>query len=429
MLVVRGLGLGAAFAVSLLLARDLGAADFGVYTIAISAAMMLAVPGRLGLDQTLTRELAHIADVGSADAAIRAFRRSASRSAIVALLITIFAGLGLGLQVETGSPMVIALLIALTLVPLSAGQSLVQAGLAGISRPVQSQAVIETIGPVVALTGVAAVGATVGVSPVIAVAIVAASTALAVLVGAGLLVVQWQAAFTTSRPQPAVERDPVVDGIWALAIVNAAIFAMSRVDVLMIGGLRDESQAAIYSIASIIAALVNMVTMSVVLIYRPQFEQYVRRQDGGALQRVVRLVTVCSSLGALVFAIAFALAGPAVLRLYGTDFEVAYSPTWLLIAGHAVFSVLGPAIPLLMMARDDRYLVFSTVTCLLGNVALNLLLIPRFGIDGAVIATLATLLAWHGHAVWRVGRRWRIDTTLLAVLKPARAITLRSSSQ
>ena len=50
-----------------------------------------------------------------------------------------------------------------------------------------------------------------------------------------------------------------------------------------------------------------------------------------------------------------------------------------------------------MVAEDlQKYRVYSNVFAVLLNIGLNLLLIPRFGIKGAALSTLAT----QGLALW-----------------------------
>jgi O-antigen/teichoic acid export membrane protein len=52
------------------------------------------------------------------------------------------------------------------------------------------------------------------------------------------------------------------------------------------------------------------------------------------------------------------------------------------------------------------------------GVALQALLIPRFGILGAASATTLTLVFWNVVLAWFVFRRMRLDPTVFSMLRP-----------
>jgi O-antigen/teichoic acid export membrane protein len=87
------------------------------------------------------------------------------------------------------------------------------------------------------------------------------------------------------------------------------------------------------------------------------------------------------------------LAGPFVLKLFGPDFEAGYPTLLVVLAGLVLRSATGPVEYLLNMTGHHRDTVRVYGVCALGNIGLNLLLIPAYGIIGAALATYAAMLS------------------------------------
>jgi O-antigen/teichoic acid export membrane protein len=63
----------------------------------------------------------------------------------------------------------------------------------------------------------------------------------------------------------------------------------------------------------------------------------------------------------------------------------------ILLAGILTKALVGPAETLLMMAGKQNICALLYAGALVANVGLNVLLIPRFGIEGAAVATATAM--------------------------------------
>ena len=174
---------------------------------------------------------------------------------------------------------------------------------------------------------------------------------------------------------------------------SLAGFFSNRVDVYLIAFLITDPSEALgyYTMAVGLAEMVYLLERSVGQVYFPHVAGS-NRQDA---DRRVALVSRVTLLSAGVFAL---LLIPAALLLIGTllpAFGPSIPPMLVLLPGVAAMSasnVIGGYV-----AGIDRPGVASTVTVIafVVNIAANLVLIPRFGILGAALASLISYsLSW-----------------------------------
>ncbi len=82
----------------------------------------------------------------------------------------------------------------------------------------------------------------------------------------------------------------------------------------------------------------------------------------------------------------------AVLAVFGPGFSEGVVVILILGSGALVEALAAPSAVLLNQTGHNRLNMVINVSALLGNIALNLVLIPAFGIAGAAVAWMLTLL-------------------------------------
>ena len=96
-----------------------------------------------------------------------------------------------------------------------------------------------------------------------------------------------------------------------------------------------------------------------------------------------------------------------LLWLFGPQFVEGYPVMLILVVGFLFRSAMGPAEFLLNMLGQQTACAAVLVTTAILNIALNLLLIPAFGLIGAAAATSASLvtaaLLNYIAVSWRLG--------------------------
>ena len=213
----------------------------------------------------------------------------------------------------------------------------------------------------------------------------------AVLVQTGILafVIVWLAirvnrtAKIRLRFRPDLGRGQLSFGVKSYAQTLAATLHM-RVDQYMIAAMLGPAQLAQYGIAVKMAEFLLKVPDATGTALFPRLAGASEADAHTATMRVCRitlaLATVCW-LGC-------ALLGPIVVRLlFGSQYLAAIRPMQLMLPGIVTMSLYHILTRNFTSRNKQQVNLAAAVTALTTNVALNWVLIPRYGIQGAAIST------------------------------------------
>jgi O-antigen/teichoic acid export membrane protein len=176
-------------------------------------------------------------------------------------------------------------------------------------------------------------------------------------------------------------------------IVEGFFNLLTNVDIILVGHFMNPDKVAIYFAAAKTLALVHFVYYAVRAGGAQRFSQYYANGDRVRLNAFVHDTLHWTFWPSLAMVILLFILGKPLLLLFGPTFGEGYSLLYILSAGILVRASIGPAESLLTMAGQQGIsAIIYTVTFVL-NVALNVILIPRFGLHGAATATTLSLIA------------------------------------
>jgi O-antigen/teichoic acid export membrane protein len=416
-LVVQVAGAGLAYGLQVLLARLLGASDYGIYTYVYVWVTFVSLLAGLGFPAASVRFLP-VYQVKEDWPRLHGFMRSTSKftyaTAIAIALCAVVAAEALHAFGLLAHPA--AIVLGALLVPALAGSMLYtefaragnRVGIAFIPAQIARPALIGIgAGGLFALRGSLATGGALGATLVAAYAVLAVQYALTRRV--------FHAPHTDPR-QPVVElREWFGVGITLLA-ASAFIITLLQVDIVIVGAFRGSRDAGIYAAASKTATLVAFVIMAVNAAAAPQFASL------WALGRVEELQRLVSKLAGLIFwpslAISVgiaALAGP-LLSLFGPEFREARPALLVLIVGQLINAAAGSVGYLLTLTgyhrEATRALGLSALACILLAAAG----VWAFGLVGAALGSTIGFLLWNGSLYWLVVRKLGIHPSIFTTL-------------
>lgn len=84
-----------------------------------------------------------------------------------------------------------------------------------------------------------------------------------------------------------------------------------------------------------------------------------------------------------------------MLAVFGPEFSASYLPMIILAVGQLLNVASGPVGTILSMSRQERFVGIGMSVSVICNILLNYLLIPRYGINGAAIATAVSVGIWN----------------------------------
>jgi O-antigen/teichoic acid export membrane protein len=210
-------------------------------------------------------------------------------------------------------------------------------------------------------------------------------------------------------------------------IATISLFLLLRVDIFLLNAQVTRREVGLYALAAALAELTFIFTDSLaqVILPRQVAESF---QEAGAYTAQIMRTSLVSSI--LIVA-GILVAGPYLVPLvFGKEFRGSVGAMFSLAPGIVAFATIRTLGGVLI--RLNRPLVVSSVTAaaMVLNIVLNLLLIPRWGIVGAGLASsLAYSLLALFHTLWLLRAASLPPSVLLPKLsdftRPVAAITSR----
>lgn len=379
------------FAVQVLLARTLGAADYGTVVI---AQMVLGIGGLValaGLDQGLTRNVPHYGDDEP-----RA--RGVARAGLV---IAFVSGLVVGgalvlaapvvanrvFQTPTVTPLVRLAGLAIPFHLLSqvgvslsrgAGDARAQFVVGQLLNPVLS---LLFMGGLV-LAGFGAVGAMVGLLLTIALGMV-----VALYIGIQAL------PFSLTGPSVPMYRSLFA---FSLPLLFAAgmDFLISNTDTFLLVVLADPSDVGIYNVVYRIRQAGMFFFYPITYLLPPLLTRYWREDEHDTGTRLYQVASKWMVLLTTPVFLLFFLFPATVVRLsFGVDYLPGTAALRVLMVPVMVTVLLSANGAALVALGYNRVNLYVNTAVAGVNLVLNVLLIPRFGITGAAVASATALVA------------------------------------
>jgi O-antigen/teichoic acid export membrane protein len=165
---------------------------------------------------------------------------------------------------------------------------------------------------------------------------------------------------------------------------TVAMYLLLRADVFLLNSSVSRREVGLYSLAVTLAELVYLITDSVGHVAVSRQATGTLGESGQATAHAARV----NFVAAVVCVIGVAAVAPVLVPLmYGADFRGSVGPLLLIGPGIVALAVARPIS--VFLTRLNRPLALSALSggALVLNVALNLLLIPTFGIRGAAAAS------------------------------------------
>lgn len=380
-LLTRGIGALTGFGLNVFMARRLGAAGAGVLQLAITISAASAVVTALGLDMAGLRFASAAARAGDM-ATFKAVHRHATRIGLTASLV------GSAVILSLSAPLAVHVfdepamtrplqIMALTIVPRAMGHILAAffraMGRIGVAGFLDFLGVSTIAVAVLAFTGVDAV------------------VSFAALLAVVTFVVWFVGLVLVRRPlgdaaPGSFDRRELLGTAMPLMWAAILSFTFQVADTLMLGLLRTGAEVGIYAAVLKVGTLVSMLLLAVNYVTGPQFAGMWHAGDIEALGRLARRTAALMTMLVLPIVIVIvAFPGP-ILAVFGPEFRVGRPALIAVALGQFANVATGSVGYLLAMSGNQRAFRNTLAAGAALFIALNLLLIPPYGMTGAGIA-------------------------------------------
>jgi O-antigen/teichoic acid export membrane protein len=174
----------------------------------------------------------------------------------------------------------------------------------------------------------------------------------------------------------------------------AALFQTTGLwlNTLLIGALRSVGDAGVYAAASRYLTVAAMAAVAIRQVLAPTLSELLAVGDTERAAAVYRMTTAW--LVALTWPVYLALLtfGPALLAVFGAEFAGGQVALAVLAAAMLAATAVGPVDVALLMGGRSAWNLANTVAALGANLALTVALVPRHGLAGAAVASMAGTL-------------------------------------
>ena len=182
---------------------------------------------------------------------------------------------------------------------------------------------------------------------------------------------------------------------YPMALSAVAYFIMQSVDIIILTAYEGYDKVAYYSIAVKLATVTALALMSVNIVVAPKIAEIYNNNDHGKLNKLIKDSSrIIFSISIPILAILFVFS-ELMLSFFGENYVLAKDALSILLAAQFFSSICGPGAIYLNMTGKQQKLNKILIAGLFINVILNFVLIPSYGIEGAAIATLISMLFWN----------------------------------
>lgn len=190
----------------------------------------------------------------------------------------------------------------------------------------------------------------------------------------------------------------------ALLLIGGTQMIRMNTDLLLVGTLLGPAELGIYTGAVRTATLVSFALTVGSVVAQPQLSALHAGRNRAELKHFLAATTRWIFVASLLAGLVVVVFGGRILGFFGRDFASGYLSLVILAVGHVLVAVLGPVTSFLMMTGRQNSAAIVHVASAVANVLLNLVLIPRFGIVGAAVASSLNLIIMQ-LALWILARR------------------------
>jgi O-antigen/teichoic acid export membrane protein len=388
---VRVLSAGLLYLTQIVLARWMGGFEYGIYVSVWTWVLILGAMSHLGLNLASIRLAPVYRETGDF-AHLRGLVQGVRRVALGGGTAVMAAGLaGVWLfQDQIESQFVLPVYLALVCIPLYALTD-VQDGI-GRGNAWMGIALVPPylLRPLLLLAAMFIAYAS-GLP-------MTAATAAAAAIVATWLTGILQALFLDRRIRMTIPAGPRLSDFPAwfkislpLLVMMSAELLLQNTDILVVARFMSPTDVGIYFAAGKTMALIMFVHYAVGSAVAHKFAALNARGDNERLRDFVRDAVNWTFWPSLASALVILALGKPLLSLFGPQFATGYPVMCILVVGFLSRSAMGPAEYLLNMLGEQKLCAAVLSSAALLNIALNFILVPKFGLAGAASATAISL--------------------------------------
>lgn len=427
---VRMLAIGLTFLQTIAITQVFGSEVFGLLSFALSISALAVLILSAGLDQVLMRDIARIGENHVAYS--ERWKHTWKLVKRVVVPFTLFVSLAGAFTVfftEVAGPYKYTILAAFLLLPVILSRKYLEAICQGTKLIIRSIIGSQLVYPLLMILGAAYVwyfgieANVLNVSFVYSIAVISSFIASAFLISASLKNIK----ASGKRPSPDNGRDSFnSESPGQLQLFKSGIhFSLAslgfvlgqNIDVILMGLLSTPEDVGLVRIAARVAEIAGLMRAIIIIQYKPLLAEAHGQKDSYRLQNhALFMLKIFVSTGIPITAFCWVFA-EQIMLVFGPEFVDAAWAMRIYVGGVLFTLLMGPSNSILSMTGNESYASRTLFFALCIQIALDLIFIPLFGVNGCAIANFLSLCFLGMRSRYIVSRKVGVESSILVFWK------------
>lgn len=189
---------------------------------------------------------------------------------------------------------------------------------------------------------------------------------------------------------PEITSKEILKKSFPMMVSGIFLILLNWTDILMLGRIESESQIGIYNTAFKLGYLTLFFVLAMNVIIMPKVADLFHQNNFSEMKKVINRSTQFVIILTLPLALGIIFFSNNLLGLFGEGFIVGKTTLILITLGALFNAMTGNVDQILNMTNNQKRVRNIFFFGFIMNVALNLSLIPSYGIEGAALASLIT---------------------------------------
>ncbi len=414
-LVIKVATAGLTYVTYIILSRMMSPVEYGYFAFGLSLATILSIGASMGQQTAILRYWPEEMVTGRPDRALRALRNGGALVILAGIGLMLALGVTtLGVDLLNIGPAAHLYAGALLILPMGLAEYLSSALRAQGSvwtalapRDIVWRVTLPILAVGVGLLGVTLLGWS---------ALVLTALLLAVALGLQVLSAKQRGyeilpSFVGLRTYWA-ERGPATRWFLLGTVIDSIAL---NADIIFVGLFVAPESAGVYFNAFRTAGLLTLFMFAITLVAAPMVAQHYHAGEMRKAQAVTALCAWAGFLFSLAMFALFVVFGEQILSLFGTSHHDGYIVLVLLSTGLMFDAATGPSRIVMMMTGHERDYVRIFGGVMIAGLAVQLLVIPVYGMVGAAVVNMGSRVVAQLAIAWWSRRHIGLDTSLLGL--------------
>ncbi len=203
-----------------------------------------------------------------------------------------------------------------------------------------------------------------------------------------------------------------------VVFTGLATYFLTWTDTFMLRYYTSATDVGIYNIATPLAQLLSIIPVTIAMIFLPTISAILATGTPEEMKRIARSTNKWTLAANLLIFLWLTVFGTQIIRvIFGEQYINAYPVLLLLSPAFLIFFQMYYGQAILLAHKKSNWLLKDSIIAFVTNILLNSILIPRFGIRGAAVATSISFIILGILFITQSYKLTRIDPLHGALIK------------